>query len=225
VRSSPIDNRDLTSQVYTWLKASILNHELPPETKLDVGELATRLGVSRTPVKDAINRLASEGLITLYSRRGTYVTALSVETFLELADARAMLEGWVTDQVTATQLRSIQKQARALFQTGDHLIRVPDALSFDYSAYYALDLELHNAIMRLPGNSTILDLLRQIIDKMTVGRLYFQNYDEAYHRSLDAHEEHRRIVESIEAADPTALQEALRAHLLASRTYTIHLVT
>src|SRR5262249_30551094 len=71
-RQMIIEHSDLTTKVYQWLRDQILHHVFLPGDKLDVQQLADNLGVSRTPVKDAINRLTAEGLVVLQSRRGTY---------------------------------------------------------------------------------------------------------------------------------------------------------
>lgn len=219
-----IDNSDLTTKVYQWLKGAILHHEIRPGTKLDITELADRLGVSRTPVKDAVNRLAIEGLITLYSRRGTYVSTMSVQTYRDLMETRLMIEQWVATQLPVDQLRTFYPKARDLYRTMEQLIDVADATSFDYPEFLKIDLDLHTRIVSLSHNETIFEFYQSVMARSTIGRIYFQDQEESFRRSQLAHQEHGHILSAIEAGDPRMLLGALKDHLQASRDYTVVLL-
>src|SRR5690348_13245174 len=153
-----IEHSDLTTKVYQWLKERIMHHAFLPGDKLDVQQLADDLGVSRTPVKDAINRLTSEGLVILRSRRGTYVATLTPTALRDLFETRMMIECWAVRHATAEAMRAAAPGMRALFDRGSRIITGVDAATFDYSAYFALDLDLHALLIGLTGNAVLLDL-------------------------------------------------------------------
>src|SRR5829696_3252000 len=82
----------LSSRTYETIRDRILQGELPAGKRLTVRELAESLGVSVTPVRDAFNRLAADGLVAVSPRRGTYVASLTTRDVRELYDLRIMLE-------------------------------------------------------------------------------------------------------------------------------------
>ena len=91
---SRIETTLLTQQVYNILREKIIGRIYTPGDKLDIHKLAEDFGVSRSPVKDAINQLVHDGLIEIIPRKGTYVTQLNFTDFIEVLDARLMIELW-----------------------------------------------------------------------------------------------------------------------------------
>ena len=90
--SRAIEKTNLNEHVLHLVRTAILSRELPPGTRLRAGEVAVRLGISATPVKDAFNRLAAEGLIVIEPRRGTFVSSFDARDLRELLDVRRILE-------------------------------------------------------------------------------------------------------------------------------------
>src|SRR5512133_2186554 len=91
-RPMPVENLTLWQRVYDHLRAAILSGRLEPGAELAEVPLSEELGVSRGPIREAIGRLASEGLVTVRARRGAVVSPLSKEAFLELYQVREALE-------------------------------------------------------------------------------------------------------------------------------------
>src|SRR3954466_7720819 len=91
-RPAPVENLTLWQRVYDHLRAEILSGRLKPGAELAEGALSAQLGGSRGPLREAIGRLASEGLVTVRPRRGAVVRSLSKEEFLELYQGREALE-------------------------------------------------------------------------------------------------------------------------------------
>src|SRR6266545_1550547 len=91
-RRAPLENLTLWQRVYTHLREEILAGGLRPGTELAEVALSEQLGVSRGPIREAIGRLASEGLVTVRPRRGAVVRSVSKEEFLELYQVREALE-------------------------------------------------------------------------------------------------------------------------------------
>ncbi|WP_201305319.1 GntR family transcriptional regulator [Paenibacillus puerhi] len=81
------------------LKESIIRRKFDPNQKLSIPELSDQMGVSRTPVRDALNRLEMEGLVKTVSKVGTFVVAITAEDVLNIMDTRLMLELWVVDKL------------------------------------------------------------------------------------------------------------------------------
>ncbi len=80
-------------EAYFYLRESILSGSLPGGTRLDISQIATHLGMSRMPVREALRQIASEGLVVIRPNRGVVVTQLTPEDVLEIFEMRAVLEG------------------------------------------------------------------------------------------------------------------------------------
>ena len=219
-----IEHSDLTTKVYQWLKERIMHHAFLPGDKLDVQQLADDLGVSRTPVKDAINRLTAEGLVTLRSRRGTYVATLTPTALRDLFETRMMIECWVVQHATAEAMRAAAPTMRALFDRSARIITGARAADFDYSAYFALDLDLHALLISLTGNGVLLDWHHAVIARMSAGRIYYPGEDEVLRRSHDAHREHAAIIQAIADGDRDGLLAAVQGHIATSMEHTAWLL-
>ena len=121
-----IDNSNLLEKAYLILKDRIIRREFKPNQKLSIPELAMQLGVSRTPVRDALNRLEMDGLIKTISKVGTFVTAIVIQDILDIMDTRLMLEFWAVEKLPmlteielterTKKLEKILEQASASFK-------------------------------------------------------------------------------------------------------------
>ncbi|MHB8647349.1 MAG: GntR family transcriptional regulator [Thermomicrobiales bacterium] len=219
-----IEHSDLTTKVYQWLKERIMHHAFLPGDKLDIQQLADDLGVSRTPVKDAINRLTAEGLVVLRSRRGTYVATLTPTVLRNLAETRMMIECWAVEHATPTAMQAAVPAMRAVFDRSTQVITGADTANFDYSAYFALDLDLHAILVGLTGNRFLLDTHHAVVARMSAGRIYYPGEDEVLRRSYSAQNEHAAIVHALSACDRDGLLAAVRAHINASMQHTAWLL-
>ena len=219
-----IEHSDLTTKVHQWLKGRIMHHAFLPGDKLDIQQLADDLGVSRTPVKDAINRLTSEGLVVLRSRRGTYVATLTPAALRDLFETRMMIECWAVQHATAASLHTVAPEMQSVFDRSTAVIAGANAATFDYSAYYALDLQLHALLIGLTGNTVLLDLHHGVLARMSVGRIYYPGEDEVLRRSQGAHTEHTAIVRAVADGNRDALLAAVQAHINASKEHTAWLL-
>jgi DNA-binding GntR family transcriptional regulator len=219
-----IEHSDLTTKVYQWLKGRIMHHAFLPGEKLDIQRLADDLGVSRTPVKDAINRLTSEGLVVLRSRRGTYVATLTPAVLRDLFEMRMMIECWAAEHTERDAMLAVAPAMQALFDRSTAIIAEADAAHFDYSSYYALDVDLHTILVGLTGNATLLDLHHGIMARMSAGRIYYPGEEEVLRRSHIAHGEHAAIVRAFVQGDVGALVNAVRTHINASMDHTAWLL-
>ncbi|MCA1666865.1 MAG: GntR family transcriptional regulator [Thermomicrobia bacterium] len=219
-----IEHSDLTTKVYQWLKERIMHHAFLPGDKLDIQQLADALGVSRTPVKDAINRLTAEGLVILRSRRGTYVATLTPAALRDLFGTRMMIECWVVQHATPVAMEAAASGMQALFARSAAVITGANPTNFDYSAYFALDLDLHALLVGLTENAVLLELHHAVVARMSAGRIYYPGEDEVLRRSHSALDEHAAIVRALADRDRDALLAAVRTHITASMEHTAWLL-
>jgi DNA-binding GntR family transcriptional regulator len=198
----------VADQSYEILKGKILARELLPGVKLQETDLAAELGVSRTPLREAVTRLANEGLITVEARRGAYVARLKKAEVEEILEVREALEC----QAVRTAARKARKEdldflEQVLTRRHQQLVHAPEADDFE-------DFDFHEAVVRLSGNSRLIAMMEQIHNQLTVLR---RGSSFIMGRSAEALAEHRAIVEAIASGDPDAAEHCVRTHISNSR--------
>lgn len=203
-----IQRTDLADQVYRVLRDRIFTAALRPGDKIRPETVARELGVSRTPVVEATNRLAEEGLVVLQPHRGTFVSELSLERVIALFEVRLMIEEFgarrglarVTD-VDAARLRALFNEEAALISE--------DSVS-DYLTWLRLNREFHQACVDLAGNPVLSEIHARLNLDLVMARAFRLA---TLRNSRDVHAEHQRILEGYERRDERALLQAVRAHL------------
>ena len=107
------NHKPLREMVYEELKMQILKGAIIPGTRMMEGELAEEMGVSRTPIREAIRKLEKEGLVTIAPRRGAYASMISTEDMVEILEVRQDLEGlaayFAADRMTKEQMEELTK--------------------------------------------------------------------------------------------------------------------
>jgi DNA-binding GntR family transcriptional regulator len=205
-----IEHVDLGEKVYQLIRREILQRNFKAGQKLDIYRLAEQLGVSRTPVKDAVNRLASEGLVVISPRRGTFVSKLERRDVEELFDARLMIELWAAERAIERVTESDLNQLRELIEEGGQILKEDPDGPFDYEAFSRTNAELHLLIMELCGNRKLVEMYKSLHLHVQVTRAMCQKALEACRL---AHGEHQEILRCYENRDLPALKEAIRNHL------------
>jgi len=204
----------LIDSVYARLRDLILTNVLRPGQKLVDRDLAEQLGVSRTPVREALGRLAMMGLVEARSRRGYYVRQYTAEDMTDLYEFRRILE------VNAARLAAINADPSQIHEFEDILVRSDQlaanpSSSVNNAKTVALDLELHELVARASGNESLHNAIKNLMDKV----MCFIWVDWVDSRTADpisiatAHDEHRGIIESILARDAEAAAQHLGAHI------------
>jgi DNA-binding GntR family transcriptional regulator len=139
----------LTQTIYKLLRTRIANHDFAPGERLQLDVLAPRLGVSRTPVREALNQLAAEGWVEIRPRYGTFVVQVDQNTVAELYQLRLMIDTSVGKLLAG---RLMPGQTRTLARLVDKLARLVDGDSYvDYGAY----LEAHRAFHSPTGRTAL----------------------------------------------------------------------
>jgi len=213
----PIRHRRITDEVYASLRAAILGRDFAPGQRIDVDALQRQLGVSRTPLKDALNRLAMEGLVRVVPRQGTFVAELGAEEIAEVCDVRCVLELYAVEQgimrMTPEQLTRLRAHFEALRET-----RTPDGGCSDHLAFVCHDHDFHRVIVEASGNQKLRELYETLNVHIQMARVYYLDADK---RIDQVCQEHERILAAYEARDLAAAKEAVATHLATAKEATL----
>ena len=207
----------LRDEVYDYLRGNILHHHFPPGYRFDLKKLEKILGISRTPLKDALHRLESEGLVKIRPRRGTFVTPLDTKSVAESFDVRMMLETAAAPIVLANatdhelaQLEEMNLQMRALLESADYQTIIQQ--------YIDIDQALHVQYMSYTRNKQLMRIYNRLNTHLQIARVKGHFSPKNSH---ETQEEHEAVLAAINARDVTALQYAINNHLQQSKQRTL----
>ncbi len=208
-------SKSLHEQTYQALRASILSGDLVPGERLVETQLAQRLQVSRTPIREAIRQLQKDGLIASDGAGGLHVTTISVIDAAQLYDCRLALEQLSVSgaclHASAAQIKQLETvviHAERLTQTASLVssLKVMELLDLDYG--------FHRLIAESSGNRWLTALLDQVFDKMVLLRVQTTRHNPGV---LEIRIEHRQIYEAIAQRQADRAVEAIQSHLLSSK--------
>lgn len=199
------------SLTYSSIKRMILFGQLGPGRKLVHEDLAEALKVSRTPVREALERLYQEGFVTRLPRRGFYVTGITRDEAYGLYGAREALELFAL-QVT---LDRGQLPRAALHMLSAYAKRYEELINTQMLTERILaDMLFHLKLAELSGNRYVVRLLAQTFERSALKRRH-EGY--GYHRSTLAVEEHKHLLEALARHDKRAAMHVLRKHVQSAR--------
>ena len=205
-----IDVSNINEKVYNFIKTNIINYNYPPGYNLNLGQLSELLGVSPTPIKDALFRLAGEGLVEIAPRKGTYVKDVTLEDIHEILKVRVILETAAVEAITA----GLTDEQLSLF-TGLYgqmiSVRVGENDVASYKAYMEHDSEFHLLFFQILGNQRLLNIYRNLNAHIQIVR--FRLLDRRG-KNVTTDKEHERILEALRARNPEKAKDAVRQHLL-----------
>lgn len=195
----------LTSDVYDVVIDMLMNHTLAPGSPLNIDGLARVLGVSPTPVREALARIESEGLINREPRRGyTVAPLIGLEELRDLTNLRLLVEP-ATAAAAASHATSAQaSDIRSFARTGGSGKNDLAANRLDM----AYDARFHDMVAEVAGNQVIRDTLAKLRSHLHMYRLYHHAGQAAATKP-----EHLAIAKAIAARDPDAAAAAMRVHL------------
>ncbi|HSR31290.1 MAG TPA: GntR family transcriptional regulator [Anaerolineae bacterium] len=204
-----IDHMALTDKVYAVLREKILLRELKSGEKVHIDEIASQLGVSRTPVKDAVNRLALEGLVEKVARRGTFVTELTLRDVAELFDLRLLLETYAAKNILETnRTEPLLAEMKTCLTYMQRAIDGDEYL--DYEGFMAWDRDLHLCLIKLADNRQLLQTYQGLNIHIQIARAHYLRSVEG---ALQAQQEHKAIYEAFQSGDVEQVNEALSTHV------------
>lgn len=210
-RLRTIADTDLTQTTYDLLRARILAGGLSPGERLRLEALSAQLGISRTPIRDALNQLAAEGLIEIRPRRGTFVARVDQRSVVELYQLRLMIDTFVGTLVAPTVTPRQLRHLRRLF--GAIAAQVHGDAYHDYGAYLQADRAFHSAIIALAGNQRLSSLYEEVNLPLWLVRAQQEAGLEQHHDAATSLAGHRAILEALELRDPERAARALAEHI------------
>ena len=193
------------TQVYAALRDAIIRAELAPGRKLSENELANWLGVSRTPIREALVRLRDERLVAIVPQLGTYVSRISPQA---VSDAQFIREALECASIRETAILATEDEVALLEENLRAQERADERGDFD--AFYVLDEDFHKALCDLSGHQTVWSVSQRAKGHLNrIRRLSLPM--PSYLGEMIA--EHRAVVASVAAHDPDEAEAALRHHL------------
>lgn len=202
----PILQPDLVESVYTRLRHAILEGTLAPGMRLVEDPLASRLGVSRAPVRDALRRLQADGLVVSHARRGKVVATLSAKDASEVYSLRSTLEAMAIRQAIARAPDGLVRGLEAIVRDMKEASRQRDLVALS-----ALDVQFHDSVSRASGHSRLIKALDGMHDQIRL--LSLQVIDTQYAESKDIPARHAKLVAAIKSGDADLGEAAVREHI------------
>ena len=196
-----------SEKAYALLREEILDGELAPATVLGEVEQSTRLGVSRTPLREALSRLAAEGLVATHSGRGVVVTELPLESIGELFEVRSALEEQAARLAARRRDRAVFEQLQGELCAAGRLLENGDPARHEY---YALVARLDAAIDTAAANPFLVSTLNGVRTHVARIRRIAQDDPD---RLREAAREHLMIVDAIVDGSESLAAHATQLHL------------
>lgn len=199
----------LTERTYQLLRRDILSCVLEPGSEISEADVAERLAVSKTPVREALGRLRVEGFVKTFPRRGYQIVPLTIADMDELFDVRSIVEGGcgalAAQRITPEELEHLEELADASY---DRLTNV------DLDKFISANRDFHLAIARATGNTRLYELVFKQLDEL---ERFF--YIGARKRDIntEVHSDHHRIVKVLRSRDSEAARRIMVDHNDATR--------
>jgi len=197
--------KPLREVISETLREAIVSGTLKPGERLMEIQLAEELGVSRTPVREAIRKLELEGFVVMIPRRGTYVADLSIKDVNEVFEIRTALDilaaGLAVERITEEELEQLE---RVLVEIGEYIEQN------DIEKIVAADSRYHDILYRASRNDRLVGIINNLREQFT----RFRSISMAYPgRIKNTVEEHRQLVEAIAQRDIALAQRLAREHM------------
>lgn len=195
----------MSQRVYQSLRDAILSMQYPPGTLIRKGAICDQLGVSRSPVSEALAKLSSEGLVDVIPQSATKVSCFSMDEIREASFLRQALEIAAVEKValerTTEQLAALTRNVRM------QRLLVEDE---DFAGFYEADEEFHTLLMNFTGFDGVSHVLDSVSLHLTRARMLVLPEEG---RPIEAVKEHEAILVAIKEQDATAARKAMKYHL------------
>ena len=206
LKINKIQNHKLLSQrVYTILKTAIIQGDLEEGFKLTETKVAKELGVSKTPVREALRRLADEEFVRITPNQGVVVNKILIEDIEEFLQIRMVLEGLAANLAAK---RISEEEIKELEEYNKHMYKF--AIKKDLLALGKENAKFHNLLLNASGNKRLMRIVSNFTDIAYRFWLKSLNEPEKYKNSL---EEHSNILTALKKRDPEEAEQLVRIHL------------
>jgi DNA-binding GntR family transcriptional regulator len=196
---------DLVSKIYEELRFQILSYRLSPGVKISDAEVAKRMGVSRTPVREALNRLSEKGLVTSRHNRGFTVSVLTLKDIEDIYNLREALEVLAVKLAMENAGEELALKLKSLHDEFNRLMKDDELLSL-----YDVDEKFHDLISTYSDNQLLIQNLRNLHDRVRIARRYLYGQVSGI---KDTHKGHERIVKQIIAGNKSLAMKAMQRHI------------
>lgn len=191
----------LSDQVYAYLRRQMNQGDLLPGSTINIGEIANQLGISKTPLRDALIHLELEGFVTIIPRRGVRVNQLTIEDVKNAYDAVGLVESFIIieciDKITSSHIKKLETLNNKM---------IADINDNNFSQLFKTNLEFHNVYLNISDN----ELLKKFIHPIK-HRLYDfprQNYIPEW--EIRNSEEHKQFIDCLKEGNATEAAQLLK---------------
>jgi DNA-binding GntR family transcriptional regulator len=210
------NSQNLPEVIFQKLRSLLVEGKIAPGSKLNERELAESLHVSRTPIREAIRRLAAEGLVELITNRGAIALQLSLEDVVHTFDVIAQLEGFSGElaannisDATLSELEALQYEMMASYARRD------------LSSYYKLNLRIHHLINQAANNPILSRLFSQVNARIEALRFRSNQDGVKWEKAV---EEHQEMLEALKARDGVRMRKIMISHVQNKRDVVVQLL-
>ena len=216
VATVPANSPSLHEAIFQKLRSLLVEGAIAPGSKLNERELAERLHVSRTPIREAIRRLAADGLVELIANRGAIAVQLSLADVIHTFDVIAQLEGYSGElaaknisNATLSELEALQYEMMASYARRD------------LSSYYKLNLGIHHLINQAANNPVLSQLFTQVNARIEALRFRSNQNGVKWEKAV---EEHQEMIDALKARDSERMRKVMIQHVMNKRDVVIELL-
>ena len=201
-----LENYELLNQkAYRVLKRAIIRGDLTPNSKLILSEIAQSLGISNTPIREAVNKLASEGLVKIIPNKGIIVKEINIDDFQEILQVRAFLDGLIAklsaEKITDKEIDGMME----IIHKMEQYVKEDDRLT-----YNDLDIKFHDFLLTIAGNNTLKEIYNNLIVHGHRFRLRTLKIPDRMEKSL---KEHLEIALKIKERNPNEATRVSQEHI------------
>lgn len=198
--------RALYEEVAELLRQRIFGGELAPGSWIDELKLAEEFGISRTPLREALKVLATEGLVTMKVRRGAYVTEVSAQDLSDIYHLLSLLE---SDAAAAVATQATPEQLQELQSIHDELETVAQPGQQDRERFFEINERFHMRLLAIAGNRWRTQMMADLRKVMKLNRHHSLFKSGRIEESL---QEHRAIMTALKARDAAATRQTMQDH-------------
>jgi GntR family transcriptional regulator, rspAB operon transcriptional repressor len=200
-----LSTKGIAEEVYDILRGKILSCELLPGQRLDVAEISNLLSVSRTPVKDALQKLSVQDLVEIHPRRGTFVSRITPEVVRETFEVREALEAQacelIAGRLTPESIATMRDLNRRMF--------LPD---MQFTDHVVLDSEFHLTIIRASANGRLLKFYSELGAHIQIARVHYRSTHWRTH-DITTSAEHTAVIDALAEGRGEDARRAIQKHI------------
>jgi len=213
-RITPLRKENLGSQVFEQIKGMILRGEIHPGSRMIESEIALSMGISRTPVREAVHKLEAEGLLTPLPKGGYVVRGLTISDIEDSFDTRSMLESFAG---YLAAIRHAENEIMPLELKIDEFQRYLDR--GDLGRLTTINTEFHEALYALSRSPRLIRMIHGLRDEIYFLRKIILNSEEMARLSS---KDHRQIIEAIKQREAENVERQLKEHILRGKDFVLN---